>query len=1152
MKSILQILQKSPAVDALYHNQERFANLTIAQEALLIATSYQKSPRSMVIVKPNLFQAQQLHEKIVALLNDEHHVFLLPQEDSLRVEAIAQSPELNAMKMEALMKILKLQNPLCITHTAAVIRKYPPKKVLQAMIMPITTQQIIQPDQLVKQLRIMGYIQTNRVDQPLTFAFRGGIIDIYSINYENPIRIELFDNEIESIRYFDLHTQRTLEIINQAEILFATDIIYDENAKNDIIHHVKGMLIKASQTKDETDYLELSEVIDQDLLYIQHHIKDSRLYRYQAFTTSNETILNYFNQPQVIVTPFEQVQNNFHHIMEETFEYIHEIVNEKKALGGYEPFYDFMSAVVPHKPLFIKQFHVENEISLHWHALSVLPQELSKTIATMYQESLTKVVVCICKENELKLVIEGLLQQNIPYRLHHDGTNLSQGITLFLADYDEGFVATQENLIVYTSKELFQKKVRLSRFNNRFKEAEILSNYQELKPNDYIVHAQYGIGKYITTVTQEIDGLHKDYLQIVYRGDDTLFVPLEQFRLIRKFVSSEGAVPKLNKLGTSEWAKTKQRIQANVEDIAERLIDLYSQRQQYIGHAYQPDNQTLIDFENEFEYELTEDQKTTISEIKYDMMQSKPMDRLLCGDVGFGKTEMAIRAAFKAVLENKQVAFLCPTTVLSHQHYQTFTQRFKDYPVNIAVLNRFVLESQQKKNIKDLKLGKIDILIGTHRILSKDIRFSDLGLLVIDEEQRFGVEHKEKIKEIRATVDVISLSATPIPRTLQMSLIGLRSLSQLNTPPSNRLPIQTYIVEKNQYLIKEVIERELSRKGQVFYLFNRVDQIYSLASKLQKDIPYARIAVAHGQMNREEIEDVMMKFTENLCDVLVCTTIIETGIDIPNANTMIIDNADTFGLSQLYQIKGRVGRSDRLAYAYLMYEPKKQLSEIAQKRLQAIKEFTELGSGYKIAMRDLTIRGAGDLLGPNQSGFIDTVGIDMYIELLQQAIARKQGKPIEIEEPPISKINMKVDAYIPKSFAPEDLEKINLYQRIDKVSSLPGLVELIDEISDNYGKLPNVVGMLFEKKRLEILVSESRIHSFKEHKEYVEIAFSQDYSEHIDGVELFSIVNRVSKDIQLRYTQKKILLKLPKHSKWMMDLTAVLIQTRKLRRKNEN
>ena len=614
---------------------------------------------------------------------------------------------------------------------------------------------------------------------------------------------------------------------------------------------------------------------------------------------------------------------------------------------------------------------------------------------------------------------------------------------------------------------------------------------------------------------------------------------------MRKFVSREGVVPKLNKLGSHDWEKTKQRLKDNVNEIADRLVKLYSQREENIGYAYGPDTPLQQEFEDDFDYDLTPDQALAVQEIKKDMMQPKPMDRLLCGDVGFGKTEVALRAAFKAITEGKQVAFLCPTTILSLQHTATAMKRFENFPIRIEVLNRFVVESKQKEILRELKEGKVDMIIGTHRILSKDVQFHDLGLLVIDEEQRFGVEHKEKIKEMKESIDVLSLSATPIPRTLQMSLIGIRSLSQLETPPSNRMPVQTYVIEKNRALVKEVIERELARQGQVFYLFNNIQEIYNVARQIKQDVPEAEIAVAHGKMSRDEIEEVMMQFTDNEVNVLICTTIIETGIDIPNANTILIENADTFGLAQLYQIKGRVGRSDRIAYAYLMVRPRKQVNEIAQKRLQAIKEFTELGSGYKIAMRDLTIRGAGDLLGPSQSGFIDTVGIDMYIEMLQEAIAEKKGevKP-EVKEP--VRAQVQVDGYIPKQFAPLDFEKISLYQRIDATADEAQLMALKEETQDYFGKMPKSVGLLFEKKRLDILLNEPRINSFRDVKNQMEIVFSKAFSDHIDGVKLFETFTTISKDIQLRYVQGKIIVRLPKKGNELALAIEVLDQSKKL------
>ena len=539
-----------------------------------------------------------------------------------------------------------------------------------------------------------------------------------------------------------------------------------------------------------------------------------------------------------------------------------------------------------------------------------------------------------------------------------------------------------------------------------------------------------------------------------------------------------------------------------------------------------------------------------IREVKKDMESTKPMDRLLCGDVGFGKTEVAMVAAFKAINNLKQVAYLCPTTILPRQHYNTFTERFKVFPVKIALINRFVIESEQKRILKEVKEGKIDILIGTHRLLSQDVEFEDLGLLIIDEEQRFGVQAKEKIKELKRTIDVLSLSATPIPRTLQMSLIGVMSLSQLDTPPMNRMPIQTYVVEKNEYLVKEVIQRELARKGQVFYLHNNTASIYKVAAKLETQLPEARIAVAHGQMNRDEIEDVMYRFISGEYDVLVCTTIIETGIDISNANTIIIDKADTFGLSQLYQIRGRVGRSDRIAYAYLMHDPQRQLSEVATKRLQAIKDFTELGSGYKVALRDLTIRGAGDLLGEKQAGFINTVGMDMYLDMLQDALNEKKGIVVPHEEVVRKKIS-DVDGYIPENFAPQDYEKITLYQRIDKLKSLAQLSELEAEITDRYGKLPNAVKLLFEKKRIEVMLESYRFDRMDELEKECRLVLSEEFSQSVDGVKLFEQIMNLSSDIKLRYNHNKIALIFAKKKNWLQYVNRAMKKKKKMGDKNE-
>lgn len=610
--------------------------------------------------------------------------------------------------------------------------------------------------------------------------------------------------------------------------------------------------------------------------------------------------------------------------------------------------------------------------------------------------------------------------------------------------------------------------------------------------------------------------------------------------MIRKYSSNEGKVPKINKLGGSQWQKTKAKARSKVDDIADKLIEIYSARINQPGYAFPSDSEIQLEFERSFGYELTVDQLRSVEEIKADMEKSQPMDRLLCGDVGFGKTEVALRAAFKAILGNKQVAFLCPTTILSMQHYKTMIARFKDFPVKIALLNRFTSTKEKKQILSDLKLGNIDLLVGTHRILSKDIVFKDIGLLCIDEEQRFGVKQKEKIKEYRKTIDVLTLTATPIPRTLQMSLMGIRGLSQIETPPKNRQPVQTYVIEKNNVLIKQIIERELARDGQVFYLYNRTSQIANVAYNITLSVPGARVAVGHGQMDKNELEDVMMRFVNKEFNVLVCTTIIETGIDIPNANTIIVEDADKFGLSQLYQIKGRVGRSNRGAYAYLLYNPTKVLNEEASKRLKAIKEFTELGSGYKIAMRDLAIRGSGDILGGTQSGFIDSIGFEMYMKILQDAINEKMGKEDVEAEKEIKSVNVKVDGYIPHDYVSSDIEKLELYQRLDNAKTISGVDYLKSEFIDYYGKLPEEVSTLVEKRKLDILASTEIIENLAEVKGKMEITFTKGYSQNVKGDQLFELVNRLFTKPVFRQLGGKIVIVLPKGDQWLERINQLI------------
>ena len=1110
-EELLHYLDDNPVVLKLDNNKGPLPLISFIEEALVIATSYKKNPRPMIIIKNNLYNAQRLYERIISFLSEEECA-LFGADESLRVEAIASSPEMRANKVETLASLLKNPNQIVVTCPSGILRHLPSPELFKEGCFTLKVGNIEDPEELKRKLIKIGYYQTSHIDQPLTFASRGGVIDIFSINHTQPVRIEFFDDEIESIRFFDVETQKTIVPIEEIDIVPANDLLFSDSDSEEIIKGTKELLNKL-------DDVILSSTIESDLELIKQNICDTRLYPYTAFLSKNYGIWDYMNHPLMIYSDEEVIEENIKHIITETTSYIQEMVQEKKLLPKFTVFHDYhhigdkcpkiIEDPIHNELVNIEEVHLPNE-----------PLNIKIRLLKDYK----KVVIAL-NEKELDRIKHAFNEEKIEYHTLTDEESITDGFNICIESFTQGFI--YQDLAVISESELFEIHRHSGRYENKFKNAEVIHNYDELEKGDYVVHAQHGVGQYLGIETREIQGAIRDFLRIIYRGNAELLVPLEQFRLVRKFISREGVVPKLNKLGSDEWEKTKKRLEENVNNIAERLVNLYSQREEHIGHAYQKDSELQKEFEDEFEYNLTIDQAKAVNDVKKDMESDKPMDRLVCGDVGFGKTEIAIRAAFKAASENKQVAVLCPTTILAEQHFHTFEKRFKNYPFTIRVLDRFVTAENVKKTLKELKEGKVDILVGTHRLLSKDVIFKDLGLLVIDEEQRFGVEHKERIKEMKVGIDVLTLSATPIPRTLQMSLIGIRQLSQLETPPDNRYNVQTYVVEKNRSLVVDAIEKELSRDGQVFYLYNNIERIYNVARTLQSEIKDAKIGIVHGKMNRDDIEDVMMRFTNKELNILVCTTIIENGIDIPNANTILIDNAQDFGLAQIYQIKGRVGRSNRVAYAYLLVPPRKQLSETAAKRLQAVKEFAKLGSGYKIALRDLTIRGAGDILGPNQSGFIDTVGIDMYMEMLEEAINKKKG--IQKEEKQIIKhANINSTSYIPQKFAPDDFDKLSMYQEIDKITSEEDLSTYEEKVKDEYGRLPVEVDTLFTKRKLDILLNDDDVDSYKEINNTYEITFSKEFSDHVDGVKLFEIFSKISKDINLRYKNQKITATIPK------------------------
>lgn len=1129
-KWLYEQLQHNPVVQQIDQQESHISFSSAIQEALCIAASYQKKPRPILVLKKNVYEAQKLYEKLVSLLSEEE-CNLFGADESLRVEAIASTPLYRGQQVETLASILKNPNQIVVSCPSSFIRYLPLKTIFQETCLTIKVNDLMDKQQMEQRLILGGYQKTSHIDIPLTYASRGGIIDVFSMNYEYPIRIEFFDTEIESIRFFDIQSQKTIKTIDEVEIIPATTLLFTQQQKQDIIEKI------------HTRFPILPSGIESDLTLFEQGLIENHMYQYFALSDQVHTIMDYLNSPTVILNDTNVLVDQCKAFIQDSISYIQEMVQEEKMLDVYDIFADFYR-------LLNQQHCIEEDPFLdnlsNIYEVHLPNQSLELKLKVIHQHACS--VLCL-SHHQLERVIQTCVEEKIPYSLLED--QLKPGINIVLDTINMGFQLLDQGIYVYTTNELFQIQYHHGRYENKFRSAEILNDFDELVPGDYVVHASYGVGQYIGIETKEIQNIKRDFLKIVYRGNSELFVPLEQFKLVRKFVSRQGVVPKLNKLGTNEWEKTKQKLQENVEEIASRLLHLYANRRQNIGFAFSKDNELTMKFDQACPFELTIDQQKAVQEIKADMEKNIPMDRLVCGDVGFGKTEVAIRASFKAVCDGKQVAVLCPTTILAEQHYHTFLKRYEGFPVNIQVLDRFVLGSKQKQIIQQTKEKKVDILIGTHRILSNDVRFQDLGLLIIDEEQRFGVEHKEKIQELKNGIDVLTLSATPIPRTLQMSLVGIRSLSLLETPPLNRYSVQTYVVEKKKELVIDAIEKELARGGQVFYLYNHVEQMYRVAQELRSALPEARIGVVHGQLDRDEIEDIMYQFTNKQLDVLVCTTIVENGIDIPNANTILLENAQDFGLAQIYQIKGRVGRSSRVAYAYLLIPPRRQLSEIAQKRLQAVKEFAKMGSGYKIAMRDLTIRGAGDLLGSSQSGFIDTVGIDMYIEMLEQALlAKKENRPIEQNEPKPN-ANIQKTSYIPSTFAPDDFDKLKMYQKIEKIDRMEDLMQFQNEVIDQYGKLPKEVMALFEKKQLDMLLNDERIEQYREINGQVELTLSQDFSQTIDGVKLFEKYNKMNKDMLLRYTNQRIHIILPKKINTLGN-TIQAIQIAKESVKHEN
>ena len=1116
--------------------------------SLLTTISYNQDHDNYLIVTSNLYKTQKLYNSLVSLLS-EKEVLLFPADELVRAEAMAQSKEMSAQRLYVLDEILNNRAKIVIANLSSAVRYLPNPELFKSRTLNFRVGETYSFDKLRLQLAKNGYSHVSKVDQSLQFAFRGDILDIYSVNNDYPVRIEFFGDEIESIRYFDLASQTSIKKIDKVAILPASDLILSEEETLKVTDKLFNVLEKDKEIVGIDTFENIRNTLDDMIPYILEGQMNEKYYKYYSLLSEYpHSIFDYCKNYTKILVNDDALESANELLFKESHNYLAELFEAGKAISHLEIYQDLHNLVSERTPKTIVTSNLIKRSSDINFGLNNVPFIASKqgdivNIIDGYLNNGYLTVVALSKKEQILTLQELLDSLNIKHQMVNEFELPKEGyVGISLLNLETGFLLSDEKIVYLTSYELFNEKTKSHIFNNRFKEATILKSYEDLTPGDYVVHEYQGIGQFVGLETIETDGTVKDYLKISYWGNENLYVPLSQFQLVRKYLGKEGMTPRLSHLHSKDWENTKKKVKERINELATRLMNLYKERSQIKGFAFQEDDEFQQEFENSFPYELTKDQTKALAEIKSDMEKPYPMDRLLCGDVGFGKTEVAFRAAFKAILSGKQVALLCPTTLLARQHYELALSRYACFDVKIAIFSRLIPEKIQKQYLKDIENGTIHLIIGTHRLLSKDMHFKDLGLLIVDEEQRFGVEQKERLKELKTNIDVLTLSATPIPRTLQISLLGVRSMSKIDTPPIDRMPIQTYVTPFDLGIARELIERELGRNGQVFFLHNNVSTLYVRANKLQEVLPNARIGVAHGKMHRDDIEDVMMKFYKGDIDVLVCTSIVENGIDVPNANMIIVEDSENYGLSQLYQIKGRVGRSDRIAYAYLMYTSGRVLNEKAQKRLKALQDFTELGSGYKIAQRDLMIRGAGDILGPEQAGFIDSIGLDMYIKLLNETVQEKLTGQSQEEEEEVIPYNpsLSLNAYIPDQFA-KDSEKIELYQEIMGAVSTEALANIKLRTIDMFGKLPEEVETLFSKREIDLLVETADVKKLDEYDRYLELELGSSYI-NIRGIGniLFESLIPYLSIIKLSYAKNIFKIRINKKDKWIVTLKNLL------------
>jgi transcription-repair coupling factor (superfamily II helicase) len=1041
------------------------SGLVDVEKLHVLAGIFNETKRPMVLVTYNEIQARKLYQDLKKLIKQ---TYFFPKKEITSYDYVAQSKEIEYKRIDVLNKMYlakKQKEPIIIVTTIeAVMQKMVAKDTLYQNVIDFEVGKTYLLDGIKEKLVGLGYERSDLIENKGQFSIRGGIVDV-GLSEKIGVRIEFWGDEVDSIRFFQISSQRSTEMLKEITIFPAHELIVQ-----DLSEAVKNIQEKYPE-----------EIEDIELIKNGDYISKINKY-FNEFYENQASFLDYMSDEYLLLLDEKsKINQRESNIIEDNNKLIASLVEKEKfvpeAIENISKFeYNFEEKQI----IYLEQNDSIKNIQKYYfetREINFYNLQLDLLLADIvtYQKNKKKVVLLAGNEISAKKLCNILKENQINYKHEQEAENIKPGeIIVTIGGFSSGFENYDLNLIVISLQNNFEEPVkRKKKLSSTFKDSEKIV-FADLKPGDIVVHQTHGIGQFIGVNTITADGVTKDYIKIKYRNDDILYVPTNSLDSVRKYIGGgDNSSPRLNKLGGKEWSATTSKVKKNLEAVAKDLIELYAKRQKIKGFSFSPDTPWQKQFEDSFPYTETDDQLRCIQDVKKDMEKPQPMDRLLCGDVGYGKTEVAIRAAFKAVMDQKQVAYLVPTTILANQQYEEFKTRMQEFAINVELLNRFKTKKEQDEIIKKLKLGEVDVIVGTHRLLSEDVNFKDLGLLIIDEEHRFGVKDKEKIKKLRTNIDVLTMTATPIPRTLHMSIVGVRDMSVIYEPPHNRKPVQTYVLEYDQEVITEAITKEIERGGQVFYLFNQVEGIEKKANEISMLVPEAKVGFAHGKMSGRELEEIMESFINHEINVLVCTTILESGIDIPNANTIIVENADRLGLAQLYQIRGRVGRSDKQAYAYITYKRDKLLSEVADKRLKAIKEFTEFGSGFKIAMRDLEIRGAGSMLGEMQHGHMEKVGYDTYCKLLDEVIKEMQG--IEVVEEQDVQIDLAVSSYIPDNFIENSSQKIEIYQNIALCRTEEELQNVIDEVIDRYGRLPKELENLIDIARIKQLARKANI-----------------------------------------------------------------------------